>query len=66
MQDSREQVRARCTLAAAQGPGDDGWCGGACGPSGRVIEDRFVQITHAVTDAMPRSIVRVRTPKEHK
>lgn len=45
VQDVREQVRARYALAAVQGSGDAGCCGGepggGCGPTDLVIDERF-------------------------
>ncbi|QZN85910.1 arsenite methyltransferase [Cellulomonas sp. C5510] len=57
-QDIREQVRARYALAAVQGSGDAGCCGGGatdavggCGPQDLVIDDRFGSALYAAEDA---------------
>ncbi|GEA85876.1 arsenite S-adenosylmethyltransferase [Cellulomonas sp. A375-1] len=40
-QDIREQVRERYALAAVQATSDSGCCGGGCGPSDLVVDERF-------------------------
>lgn len=57
-QDIREQVRARYALAAVQGGGDAGCCGGGatdavgcCGPQDVVVDDRFGSALYAAEDA---------------
>lgn len=54
-QDIREQVRARYALAAVQGSGDAGCCGGdpvgGCGPSDLVIDERFGAGLYGAQDA---------------
>jgi SAM-dependent methyltransferase len=51
VQDIREQVRSRYALAAVQGSGDAGCCGGGCGPQGLVIDERFGGSLYGVQDA---------------
>jgi len=54
-QDIREQVRARYALAAVQGAGDGGCCGGdrvgGCGPQDVVIDERFGSGLYGAEDA---------------
>ncbi len=54
-QDIREQVRARYALAAVQGAGDAGCCGGGsgggCGPTDLVIDERFGAGLYGAQDA---------------
>lgn len=49
-QDIREQVRARYALAAIEGVGDAGCCGGD-GPQDLVIDERFGAALYGVADA---------------
>ncbi|WP_448059508.1 arsenite methyltransferase [Cellulomonas hominis] len=53
VQDVREQVRARYALAAVQGSGDGGCCGGGpCGPgAGLAIDERFGAGLYSPEDA---------------
>lgn len=55
VRDVREQVRARYALAAVQGSGDPGCCGGepvgGCGPTGLVIDPRFGAGLYGAQDA---------------
>jgi arsenite methyltransferase len=53
--DIREQVRARYAVAARQGGGDAGCCGGdavgGCGPTGVVVDERFGSALYDAQDA---------------
>ncbi|VTR77220.1 arsenite methyltransferase [Cellulomonas hominis] len=52
VQDIREQVRSRYALAAVQGSGDAGCCGGGdCGPQDLVIDARFGATLYGAEDA---------------
>jgi SAM-dependent methyltransferase len=52
VQDIREQVRSRYALAAVQGSGDAGCCGGGgCGPQDLVIDERFGGGLYGAEDA---------------
>ncbi len=41
VQDIREQVRARYAEVAVRVAGDEGCCGGGCGPANPVVDERF-------------------------
>ncbi len=55
VQDIREQVRTRYALAAVQGSGDAGCCGGmsggGCGPNDLVVDERFGATLYGAQDA---------------